>query len=123
MLFEFKSRATGSVVMTESIGKKVLELIGKSPDKQGIITVAQMPGAMQTLQQAADRDKALTREAREARPATSPPPTGDGSHARSGDMDDTDAQDASIGIGTRVFPLIEMMKEAHKAGKDITWGV
>lgn len=122
MLFEFKSRATGSVVMTESIGKKVLELIGKSPDKQGIITVAQMPQAMQTLQKAADRDKELARKAREAKPATSPAAAAGGS-AGSGDTDEHDADDASIGIGPRVFPLIEMMEEAHKAGKDITWGV
>ena len=46
MLFEFKSRATGSVVMTADVGKKVLPLIGKSPDPQGIITVNQMPAAI-----------------------------------------------------------------------------
>ncbi len=120
MLFEFKSRATGTVVMTEPIGKKVLALIGKSPDAKGIITVAQMPEAIRILQEAADRDKALSQAARSAKPADKPAPkpaaTGD---EAAGEDDD----DASIGIGQRVFPLIEMMGAAHKAGKDITWGV
>ncbi|MGE0313696.1 MAG: DUF1840 domain-containing protein [Lautropia sp.] len=114
MLFEFKSRATGTVVMTEAVGKKVLALIGKSPDPQGIITVAQMPDAMRILQQAADRDNALSKAARSAGPTAKPEAT---------DTDDETDDDASIGIGQRVFPLIEMMGEAHKAGKDITWGV
>ena len=32
MLYEFKSRATGTITMTDSVGRQVLEIIGKSPD-------------------------------------------------------------------------------------------
>ncbi len=106
MLYEFKSRATGTITMTEPVGRKVLEIIGKSPDAQGIITVQQIPGAIQALKAAADRD----RKAEEA--------------ARKGtkDEDDDDAKNY-VGISQRVVPLIEMLGEALKAGKDVTWGV
>ena len=64
MLFEFKSRATGTVVMTGDVGKKVLPLIGKSPDPKGIITVDQMPAAIAALEAACKREKELAAAAR-----------------------------------------------------------
>ena len=30
---------------------------------------------------------------------------------------------ARVLLAQRVFPLVEMMRTAHAAGKDITWGV
>jgi Domain of unknown function (DUF1840) len=119
MLFEFKSRATGTVVMTGDVGKKVLPLMGKSPDPKGIITVDQMPAAIAALEAACKREKELAAEARN-RPA--------GAGATPGAAQDDAGKDPDddphlIGISQRVFPLIEMLKAAHAADKDITWGV
>ena len=113
MLFEFRSRATGSVIMTEDVGKRVLPLIGKTPDPKGIITVSQMPDAIAALENACRRENELAAAAKR-RPADSAaaakePDPGDDPHL--------------IGICQRVYPLIEMLKQAHAAGKDITWGV
>ena len=107
MLYEFKSRATGTITMTESVGRKVLGILGKSPDPKGIVTVEQLPGAIQALKTAAERD----RKAEEA--------------ARSGtaNQDDDDDSKNYVGISQRVVPLIEMFEESLKAGKDVTWGV
>ncbi len=120
MLFEFKSRATGSVVMTGDVGKKVLPLMGKSPDPQGIITVAQMPAAIAALEAACARENERAATAKnQARgvPAADHGTTG----APQDDQQDDDPH--LIGICQRVYPLIEMMKSAHAGGKDITWGV
>ena len=65
MLFEFKSRATGSVVMTQDVGKKVLPLIGKTPDPKGIITVDQMPAAIASLEAACKRETQLAQAAKD----------------------------------------------------------
>lgn len=106
MLYEFKSRATGTITMTDSVGRQVLEIIGKSPDPQGIITVQQLPAAIQALKAAAERD----RKAEEA--------------ARKGAKNDDDDESKNyVGIHQRVQPLIEMLGEALKTGKDVTWGV
>ncbi|MEZ5657869.1 MAG: DUF1840 domain-containing protein [Burkholderiaceae bacterium] len=102
MLYEFKSRATGSVVMTEDVGNQVMKALGREPAARGVITVEQIPGAIAALQ-AAGRNQ----------PAT--PASGDG------DQDDEDAD--MVAFSARVLPLIEMLGEARKAGKDVTWGV
>jgi len=118
MLFEFKSRATGSVVMTNDVGKKVLPLIGKAPEPKGIITVDQMPAAIAALEAACQRETQLAQAAKEkARRLGKDDP------AAEADEQDEGEDPHLIGICQRVFPLIEMMKAAHAAGKDITWGV
>ncbi len=117
MLFEFKSRATGSVVMTADVGKKVLPLIGKTPDPQGIITVAQMPAAISALEAACKRETELAAAAR------SKPSGAAKAQDEKNDVDDPGDDPHLIGICQRVYPLIAMLKEAHAAGRDITWGV
>ena len=116
MLFEFKSRATGSVVMTADVGTKVLPLIGKTPDPKGIITVDQMPGAIAALEAACTREHELTAAARNKAKGAPPPDAG-------ADADQDGDDPHLIGICQRVYPLIEMLKQSHKAGRDITWGV
>jgi hypothetical protein len=116
MLYEFKSRATGSVIMTADVGKRVLPLIGKTPDPKGIITVSQMPAAIAALEAACQREKELAAAAKDrvAHPAP----------AAQAAAQEPDPEDPHlIGICQRVYPLIDMLKAAHKAGKDITWGV
>ena len=127
MIYEFKSRATGTVVMTGLIGKQVLQIIGKSPDPRGIITVEQIPAAIAALKEAVGEER--IRQAERAAHA------GDGGAAygaRRPDDDHDAARDRSpeddpehayVSLAQRVFPLIEMMEAAHKAGKDVTWGL
>jgi cyclopropane-fatty-acyl-phospholipid synthase len=117
MLFEFKSRATGSVVMTADVGKKVLPLIGKTPEPKGIITVSQMPAAIAALESACNRENLLAAAARDKTKGTAPP------QDQNAAADDPEDDPHLIGICQRVYPLIEMLKKAHTAGKDITWGV
>lgn len=121
MLFVFKSRATGSVVMTNDVGKKVLPLIGKSPDPKGIITVAQMPAAIAALEAACKRENELAAAAKtKAKSAgVKRDPVADAEQAALDAGDDPHL----IGICQRVFPLIDMLRVSHAAGKDITWGV
>lgn len=125
MLFEFKSRATGSVIMTNAVGKKVLPLIGKPADARGIITVDQMPTAIKALEAACRRENEL---AAAAKSKGKGPGSQGQTAAGSVDMASPDAEGSDddphlIGICQRVYPLIEMMKASHSAGRDITWGV
>ena len=117
MLFEFKSRATGSVVMTADVGKKVLPLIGKTPDPKGIITVDQMPGAIAALEAACRRETELAAAAKNKVKGVATPQEPNAA------ADPLDDDPHLIGICQRVYPLIEMLKASHKAGRDITWGV
>jgi hypothetical protein len=49
MIYRFKSRNAGDVIMLEPNGNRVLEIIGKQPAAQGIVLLEQMPQAMAAL--------------------------------------------------------------------------
>ena len=48
-MMTFKSRATASVIMFDEVGKQVLEIMGKTADREGIITLEQLPQAIEAL--------------------------------------------------------------------------
>ena len=58
MLYKFKSKAAGDVIMMAPSGDEVLRVIGKSPAAKGIIEVASMPAAMAAIEQAVAADEA-----------------------------------------------------------------
>ena len=62
MLYKFKSKATGDLIMLEQHGSLVLRLIGKEPAPKGILLCADMPRALHDLQTAIERHEALARE-------------------------------------------------------------
>ena len=114
MIYEFKSRATGTVAMTQQAAEWILGVIGKQPGPTGIITVAQIPEAVEALRKAIEEEKAEIREARRAAAG----------QERDEDEEDDDEDTAgAITLGQRAFPFIEMLLAAHKAQRDVTWGV
>ena len=52
MIYKFKSKATGDLIMTQPVGERVLSLIGKPATPQGIIEVDQIPAAISALETA-----------------------------------------------------------------------
>jgi hypothetical protein len=95
MIYKFKSKAAGDVIMLQPHGDQLLRLIGREPAAKGIIEVADMPGVIQALQNAAAQGDA--------------PADGDGERA--------------VGIKQRVWPMIELLKRSQAAGEAIVWGV
>jgi Domain of unknown function (DUF1840) len=53
MIYKFKSKATGDLIMTQPVAERVLSLIGKPATPQGIIEVDQLQAAMSALEAAA----------------------------------------------------------------------
>ena len=106
MLYKFKSKAAGDVIMMSPNGDQVLRIIGKEPSPKGIIEVADMPAAVQAIEAAIAADEAQARQADEEARANgeAPPPRG-------------------ITLRQRVWPLVEMMKHAQREDHDIVWGV
>ncbi len=121
MIFEFQSRATGSVVMTGKVADRMLGIIGKPSGAQGIITVAQLPEAITRLK-AAIADERAARDAagkalREAsRVDLHPTPA-------SGHDEETSGAGGAIPLESRAIPLIEMFERSLAARRDVTWGV
>jgi len=105
MLYEFKCRATGSVVMTQKVGERMLAIIGKSAGRTGIIVPEQMPAAIRALEEAVEQER--------AQPAV--PEEDDDERERE--------RPRPVSLAQRAWPFIEMLKAALAAEREITWGV
>lgn len=107
MLYKFKSKATGDLIMMQPAGDQVLRIIGKEPAAKGIVEPAAMAAAMAAIEQAVIDDEAARAEAeREA--------------AAEGR---TLAPREGVTLRQRAWPMIEMMKRARAADEPIVWGV
>ena len=98
MLYKFKSKNAGDVIMFEPNGRRVLEIIGKDAGPKGIILPEQMPAAIQALQDAIRHEEAGDAEAG--------PVPGD-----------------ALGLRQRAMPFIDMLQRNYKSGDDVVWGV
>ena len=99
MMYKFKSKATGDLIMTQPVGERVLSLIGKPATPQGIIDVDQLQAAMSALEAAVA--------------AESPAPAA---------ADDASPKADRVSLRQRVWPMVEMMKRALAEKQPITWG-
>eukprot|EP01034_Spumella_vulgaris_P028059 gene28059-34856_t len=52
MLYKFKSRAAADLILLEPQGRQILQIIGKAPAPNGIVTAAQIPAALAALEAA-----------------------------------------------------------------------
>jgi hypothetical protein len=95
MIYKFRCKAAGDVIMLQPHGDQLLRLIGREPAAKGIIEPNDMLAAMQTLQQAAAQSQATA--------------SADG--------------ERGVGLKQRLWPMIELMKRAQPAGEAIVWGV
>lgn len=111
MLYKFKSKVTGDVIMLQANGQRVLEIIGKhsaaDPSIKGILLPEQMPQALEALKNAVLLEEAQQKEAIEQALANHQPPP----HFE------------AIGLRQRTTPIIDMIKQCLKADEAITWGV
>lgn len=100
MLYKFKSKNAGDLIMLQANGRKLLEVIGKDATATGIVLAAQMPAAIKALQDAVALEE-------------SPDPS----------QDDDDVKSDAPGLRQRAMPFIDMLQRNYKAGTDVTWGV
>ena len=107
MIYKFKSKAAGDVIMMGLAGDEVLRLMGKSAAAQGIIEVAGMGAAIAALEQAVAADESARAEAESAARAE-----GKKLAPREG-----------VSLRQRAWPLVEMMKRSMAEKADIVWGV
>jgi hypothetical protein len=107
MIYKFKSKATGDLIMTGPVGDRVLRVLGREPAPQGILECATLPGAMGAIERAIALDEAQREQAeREAEAEGRALPQREG-----------------VSLRQRAWPMREMMKRVHAAGEDIVWGV
>ena len=107
MLYRFKSRASQPFVMLETHARQLFEIIGKAPERKGVITVEQMPAAISAL------EAALAREGQNAH--------NNDDFAVEGHAEEAEKQHVSL--RQRAQPLLHMLKESRDDGKHVMWEV
>jgi Domain of unknown function (DUF1840) len=117
MLFKFKSKATGDLIMLEPNGRRVLQIIGKDPSSTGIILPAQMPTALAALESAIASEE--TASAKAAAKLKAQNTFGDDADAAKSSYSNADV----VPLRQRALPFIELLKSSHNAGVEVVWGV
>lgn len=110
MLYKFKSKAAGDVIMLQANGEQILRIIGKEPGTKGIVLPQQMPAAITALENAIAQGQAAQQE------------PSDDSSAGERNKDDATATDR-VSLRQRASPFIDMLRRCHAAGEEIVWGV
>ena len=108
MLYKFKSRAAPDLIMLEPHGRQILQIVGKTPGASGIITAAQIPGAMAALEAAVAADEALVAEAPEPEPEP--------------EADDGAERPDTVRLRQRAAPFLEMLRRSLAEAHDVVWG-
>lgn len=107
MIYKFKTKAAGDLIMLGPNGDAMLRALGREPAPRGIIEPAAMDGAIAALERAiADDEAARAAAEREARTKGEALPPREGVAPRQ-----------------RLWPMIEMLRRARAADAPIVWGV
>ena len=108
MLYKFKSRVTGDLIMLEAAGRRVLEIMGKDAGPTGIITLAQIPQAISAIEAAIAHEEAACA------------PRDDDVQA---DESATVSAGDAMSLRRRSKPLLDMLRRCLREEADIVWGV
>lgn len=107
MLYKFKSKAAGDLIMLEPNGRRVLQVIGKDPGPKGIILPEEIPAAIHALEDAIVKEDAEHQAAiDDAKSKGQTPPKFD-----------------AVSLRQRAHPFIDMLQRCAKEDAEIVWGV
>lgn len=106
MLYKFKSRAAADLVMLETVGRRLQELLGREPADKGIFEAHDLPVLMQRLEQAIEQEEAMLEEAE-----------------RQAQAQGQSIRRPEVSLRQRLWPMREMMRRSHAEGQPIVWGV
>ena len=103
MIYKFKSKASGDLIMLGPNGDQLLRLLGREPAASGIFEAADLNALRHRLEAAVAEAEAA---------------------AGQGEADDQDErQREAVGLRQRLWPMVQMMERAAVAGEPIVWGV
>jgi hypothetical protein len=103
MIYKFKSKASGDVIMLAAHGDQLLRLLGREPTAQGVIEPRALAQAERTLLAAIDAED-------------KPPSPEPGA-------EDESAGQAAVALRQRLWPFIDMLRRAQAEQVPIVWGV
>jgi len=102
MLYKFKSKVTGDLIMLEPDAKRLLKIMGREDQTKGIFLAEQISAAMAALEEAIQAEAdAMT------------------------DLAEPGGQQESkhVSLRQRSLPMLKMLKSCKDQSADVVWGV
>ena len=107
MIYKFKCKVTGDVLMAGPVGDRMLRIVGKPVAEKGILQPGDMLSDIRALELAVEDDESKLSAVKD-----NPP------------LEDEAGEDAdAVTLRQHAWPLIEMLKQAQAANEVIVWGV
>ncbi len=114
MLITFRSDVAGDVLMMAEQARTVLQAAGREYEtvpEMGVFTVAQLDDAIRQLEKAINED-----------PGSAPDHQYDDKDKEEDDSDiAVHPVSENVSLRRRAYPLLDMMRQARAAGKDVVW--
>jgi len=107
MIYKFKSKSAGDLIMLRLSGDQVLRVIGKAAAAKGIIEPAAMPAAIVAIEEAIAQEEAQRRKA----------------DAQAIAEGRTPSRADGVTLRQRTWPFLDMLKHANGENAAIVWGV
>lgn len=107
MIYKFKSKASGDIIMMGPTGDALLRALGRAPAPKGIIEPADMAAAMVAIEQAVVADEAARADAEKE------------AAARGEKL----APREAVSLRQRLWPMLDMLKRSAAANEPVVWGV
>ena len=104
MLITFRTETYADITLFGDIAVQLLKMVGHSGAVPGAILAADIPAALARLKQALAANQAVA-----------PADTQDE------EAEDEDANEPTVGLAQRAFPLIELLTAAAKAHSNVAW--
>jgi len=104
VIYKFKSKGAGDVLMLGPNGDQLMRIMGREPAPKGIIEVKDMPAAIAAIEQAVAAEEAVEDDAETEGEVAGP-------------------RSAGVSLRQRAWPMVEMMRRCHASGDHIVWGV
>lgn len=101
MIYQFRSKAGPDVIMLADLSQRIFDILGRSLEPRGILTVEQLPSLITALETAILKDLEERSEAENA-----------GEKPKLADR-----------LGQRAYPFLELMKQGKAKGEPVMWGV
>ena len=98
MLYKFKSKATGDLIMLDPDGRRMLQIMGREGQDKGIFLVEQLQGAIEALEQAVADEEAWL--------AAQP-----------------DIRTDAVVLKQRAQPMLKLLRRCKDLEVDLVWGV
>lgn len=120
-VLEFRSPACGGFFMMPTTFQGICEVLGRPYAESGCWLPEDLPGVIEKLQMAVDREKEMMAEAKrrqrerelKGEPGADPWP----------DEEEEKKEREKVTFAMRAYPLLEMLRAAQAHNKKVMWGV